>query len=131
MRCWTVATVIFDAAAARAPRRIASRSRSLEHVNETDLEEDKEAAEEEEEEEEEEDEEEEDACVRTVAIVLSQRVRLLRLWGWLATVPVWHAGTQSQVCVCRDVAACALSRLIHLPIFTKAFVCINRRSSLA
>jgi hypothetical protein len=89
-------------------------------VNETDLEEDKEAT-----------EEEEDVCVRTVAIVLSQRVRLLRLWGWLAIVPVWHVGTQSQVCVCRDVAACELSRLIHLPIFTKAFVCINRRSSLA
>lgn len=92
MRTWGVATIILNAAAAAHPLRHRQESQQY---NATEWRtqvvlnggEEVEMA----------DQEEEDQCVHAVAMVLLQRIKLLRLWGSLVSIPTLESKTQTQV----------------------------------
>ena len=92
MRTWGVATIILDPEAAAHPPHFSQASlndnttewRSQVELNGVD---DDEVA----------DQELEDQCVRAVAMVLLQRMKLLRLWGSLVSIPTLESKTRIQV----------------------------------
>lgn len=106
MRSWGVATIILDAAAADAARerqrsqqfKATGRSTEVElNGGVDDVRSSIDGMDGRMSKEEEKDQDEGDPCVQAVSMVLSQRERLLELWGSLVTIPTWQPKTQTQV----------------------------------